>query len=156
MAREPITETIAGLEVTSLPLPFAQAEPLLPEVGQFVALVFEELANALDGVDLKSINLGTLKVNKLLGAIRTASMHLGEGKLAKLAPKITATTSVICEDLTGEKVRRDLGNAKDRNAVFDAYPEAYLPILWMAGRATFGRFFSAAALTGGETSSASS
>lgn len=168
MAREPLTDTIAGLEVTALPLPFSQAEPLIPEVGVFLALVLEELAKALEGVDikallgdgksfdLKTVNLDKLKVDKLAAAMRTAMIHLGDGKLAKLAPKIMASTSVIVADMAGEPIRRELGKAKEREMVFDEHPEAYLPILWFAGRVTFQRYFPGAALTGGATQSAPS
>lgn len=174
MAKEPKTETIEGLKVTSMPLPFAQAEPMLPEVGQFLALVFEELARALDGIDLKAIfggveggkldirkiNLGMISgatIGKLGGVMRTAAIHLGEGKLSRLAPKLLATTTVVFADpITGEREIKDLSKTKDREVVFDEHPAAYLPIVFFAGRTTFLRYFSVAALTGGETQSESS
>lgn len=167
MGREPKTETVGGLRVTSQPLPFVQAEPLLADVGQFIALALEELAKVLDGVDIKAlfpadgqpfdarkINLGSAQVSKFGTALRTAAFHLGEGRLAKLAPRIMATTYVDLPDMAGEIQRRDLGKAKDRELVFDEHPEAYLPILWFAGRTTFARYFPVAALIGGETPSA--
>lgn len=174
MARDPKTDTIEGLKVTSMPLPFAQAEPMLPEVGQFLALVFEELAKAVDGVDLKAmmgaseggkfdirkINLGTISgatLGKFGAAARTAAVHLGDGKLSKLAPRLLATTTVVFVDpITGEREIKDLSKAKDREVVFDECPAAYLPIVFFAGRTTYERYFSAAALTGGETPSGSS
>jgi hypothetical protein len=176
MGREPQTAEIAGLKVTALPLGFQSAEPLIPEVGQFIGLVLEEIAKAFEGVDIKAfianlsangsadgkIDIGKVDVTKLLGAaglkpdkfataIRTAFTHLSDGKLSRLAPKILAATCVDMPDISGEMQRRDLSKSKDRETVFDEHPEAYLPIVWFAGRVTFGRYFSVAALTGGET-----
>jgi len=171
MAKEPKTTKIDGLEVTSIPLPFETSEPMLPDVGVFLTLVFEQLAGVLDGVDLKSM-LGVVSdgkfdirkieipgavLVKLGGVLRTAALALGDGKLSRLAPKLLSTTTVIFVDpISGERELKDLSKAKDRALVFDEHPAAYLPTVFFAGRTTYERYFPVAALTGGATPNGSS
>lgn len=160
MGREPQTETIEGLEVTSTPLTFECAEPLLPDVGQFLALLLRELPSALASVDLGNLDkldLKTIDVSKIAPVLHAVTSYFGEGKLSKMAPKILAGTTVLFPDpFTGEKEVKDLAKAKDRAAVFDEYPSAYLPIVFFAGRSTFLRFFPGLAQRGDGTPSGSS
>jgi hypothetical protein len=141
MGREPVTQEIAGLKVTSSPLPFPRSQELLPEVGQLMALVMRELGS----VNVKL----TDDIMTLAPALGSLTAHLSGGTLERLAPKLLASTQVIMEDARGEKAVFDLLKEKDRNAVFDEHPEAYFPILIFAGRVTFARFFPASVLTGG-------
>jgi hypothetical protein len=157
MSREPQTDTIEGLEVTSIPLPFSAAEPMLPDVGQFLALLIKEMSTAFEGVDFKALKLGGLDVSKLAPALAAVSAYFGEGKLTKLAPKLLAgTTVVFTDDLSGEKELKDLSKAKDRELVFDENPAAYLPVLFFAGRTTYARFFPGIARAGDAIPSGSS
>jgi len=157
MAKEPKTTKIDGLEVTSTPLPFERAEPMLPDVGQFLALMIAQMSSAFAGVDLKSLSLGQLDVSRLAPVLSAVSMHLGDGKLSKLAPKLLSTTTVVFVDpISGERELKDLSKAKDRELVFDEHPAAYLPTVFFAGRTTYERYFSEAVLTGGATPNGSS
>lgn len=145
MGREPVIDEIGGRKVTSQPLPFPQAEALLPEVGELLSLMAGELGSAFtEGkISLKD------DVMKLAPALSTVAQFFGGGRLTKLAPKLLACTTVIMPDMRGELANYELGKEKDRNYVFDDQPELYFPILFFAGRVTFKRFFPASVLTAG-------
>jgi hypothetical protein len=44
-------------------------------------------------------------------------------------------------DIKARNANFELGKDKDRAAVFDEHPEAFVPIVLFAGRVTFARFF---------------
>lgn len=139
--RQPVETVISELKFTSRPLPFPQAQELLPEVAHIVALAFEKLGAAVAG-GVK----GEDDVLALLPALVPIVEHFGQGKLTKLSSKLFLCTSVVMADHRGESTNFELGNEKHRTEVFDDYPEAYLPALFFAGRVTYERFFPAAAL----------
>ena len=147
MGREPITETICGLTVTSSPLPFARAQELLPDIANLFSLIIKEMGGISD---LK----GTDDIVKLAPILGSVAGFLVGGNLERLAPKILAATEVIMADNRGDKLKYKLDTEKDRISVFDEHPEAYLMILLFAGRVTFARFFPASVLTAGEVKAA--
>jgi hypothetical protein len=110
--------------------------------------------------ELGSAVAGGIKGNddvwKLLPRLDPASIRSLVETLVKRAPKILASTTVIMPDHAGEAARFELGKEKDRNAVFNEHPEAFLPILIFAGKVTFERFFPVIAQPAGETPNASS
>ena len=143
MGRQPVELELLGLKVTCQPLKFPEAQAILPEVMHLVSLVLKEVGTVLTEGGL---NIREDDVVKLLPALTPLTAHFRDGLLERLAPKILAATSVVMKDLRGEPSRYDLMKESDRNAVFDEHPEVYLPLLFVAGRVTFGRFFPAGAL----------
>jgi hypothetical protein len=140
MARKVVTETVAGFQVTAQALPFKQAQELLPEVMQVVSTLLSHIGPAALAAQ-DPVGMAT--------AIYALGRHLGEGKLAALAPKVLACTTAVADDQ-----RYELGNSEQRSEFFDAHPEAYLPALMFAGRVTFGGFFRGAGQAVGTTRSA--
>lgn len=157
MARLPVTTTLLGLEVTSEPLPFARAEPLIPEVLEFISVVLQQGAGLVaQFFATKQVSIQSLDV-EMLGAVgMQAAKYFGAGRLQRLAPLIMFSTSVPMRMLNGNVERKELGKDADRNYVFDEHPEAFFPILFFAGSVTFKRFFPASlwdALRGDATQS---
>lgn len=144
MGREPVTEEILGLKVTTQPLPFPVSEPLLPEVGELLSLMAAELGGALKSGQVKWSD----DVMKLAPVLGTVSKFFGAGRLQRLSPKVLSTTTVVMENMKGDLQNWEMGKEKDRNYVFDEHPELYIPTLFFAGRVTFKRFFPASALAG--------
>lgn len=139
--RQAVEQEILGLKFTAQPLPFPQAQSLLAEVGMLLSLVVRELGPAV-ARGIKS----TDDVTVMLPVLVPVMEHLGQGRLERLAPKLLACTTVVVPDITGALTRHELMKEADRNAVFDDYPETYLPALFFAGKVTFGRFFPGSAL----------
>jgi hypothetical protein len=152
MARDPVTEELLGRKVTSQPLPFPQAEALLPEVGELLALMAQELGDALSSgkINLKD---DVMKLAPVLGKV---SQFFGGGRLQKLSPRILACTTIVMPDMKGELANYELSKEKDRTYTFDEQPELYFPTLFFAGRVTFQRFFPASVLTAAATRTPSS
>lgn len=141
MSRLPVESEINGLKVVSLPLPFPSAQPLIPEVAEIVSLALRHLGGMVSASG--EVSLKTQDVLKLAPVLGELAAHLGAGRLERLAPKIMATTTVICEDVKGELQSYDLGKDKERNYVFDEHPGIYFQVLIFAGMVTFKRFFPA-------------
>ena len=131
MGRQPVSDEILGLKVTSHPLPFERAQPLIPDIGEFLLRIVTELgAAAAAGIK------GTDQAIKLVEKLNPPSVKALLETINKHAKTILSTTNV---ELHGEI--RDLGKDKDRTAVFDEHPDAFVPIVIFAGRVTFQRFF---------------
>lgn len=143
MGRQAVTEEILERRVTSTPLPFPIAQDLLPEVGELLSLMVEQMGDALTSGKL-SLKDDVLRLAPVLGAV---SRFFGQGRLTRLAPKVLSHTVVVMPDMRGELANYELGKDKDRNYVFDEQPELYFPTLMFAGRVTFARFFPASVLT---------
>ena len=135
---------IGELRVTSHPLKFEQSQPLLPTVGQFLSVAAGEILPLLTSGKLKATDdlMNPVVMGQMAPALGAISTFL-DGRLEKLAPKILAATTVVMKNEAGEALNYELIKEKDRNAVFNAHPEAFLLILFHAGRVTFGRFFPA-------------
>lgn len=135
MGREPVEAEIGGLTVTSRPLPFEKSQPLIPKVAQVLAIGLEKFGAAfLHGLKTTDDAL------KLAPVFRELAEHL-DGKLEILAPQILFSTTVVMENVKGERQVYELGKTKDRSDVFDEHPEIYFQSLIFAGRVTFARFF---------------
>lgn len=135
MSREPVDAEMGGLTVTSRPLTFERAQPLIPKVAQVIAIGIERLG----AVFLKGLKSNEDAI-KLAPVFRELAEHL-DGKLEVLAPQILFSTTVVMENIKGEKQVYELGKQKDRSEVFDEHPEIYFQALIFAGRVTFARFF---------------
>lgn len=146
MGREPITDTVVGLSVTSSPLPFPKAQELIPDIMKILGLLGASVMPLVKG-GLKT----TDDVMKLGPVIAALGNYLADGKLEWLAPKILASTVVIAD---GEKY--ELLKDQERNNFFNEHPEAFIPMLVFAGRITFARFFPERGLLGGLTQRPSS
>lgn len=135
--RQPVEADIFGLKATAQPLLFPDSQAILPEVMTIVAIGMRELGSA--------VMTGVVKLDddvvKLLPALVPITQHFENGYLARIAPKILACTTVVMPDFKGDLSKFELSKEADRSAVFNDYPEAYLPMLFFAGRVTFGRFF---------------
>lgn len=143
MSRLPSTTTINTAEVEATPLPFREAQALLPTVAQLMSEVFDNLGPAIASGRLK-LDADTMDP-AALGAMLPALGGLGrflEGKLDKLAPRILATTVVIVDTGKG-KEKFELNKLKEREELFDERPDLYFPVLIWSGRLTFQRFFPA-------------
>ena len=152
-----------GLTVTCTRLKYEAAEDILPEVGGIFVAAIEQALNgvgALDGglenLDIKELrDLKKIDVAKwipiLAPILSKMFKQLGRGELKRLAPLILAGTEVIMEVEPGIKERHLMSSAKDRAKVFEAYPEAYIPMLLYAGKVTFARYFPVAGLGAGLT-----
>jgi hypothetical protein len=141
--------SVGDLEVTSRPLRFEKAEDILAEVTHFVAAtvthLVENAPKLMSDVAAKGLkDEDVLKlVPLLMPSVAHVSKQLVDGNMLKrLAPLVLAATSVTMPNpTTGEREERHLVNVKDRAAVFEAHPGLYYPILFHAGRVTFGPFF---------------
>lgn len=145
MGREPVTEELLGVHITSTPLPFPKSQELLPDVMQIVSVLGANLASMLKG-GLK----GTDDFSKLIPVLGAFAQQIGGGKLQWLTPKLLASTYAVLE-VNGDKAKFDLSKEDERNDFFDERPDLYLVTLFMAGRVTFGRFFPARGRGGGAT-----
>lgn len=147
MGREPVTETILGVKITSSPLPFPLAQELLPDVLSTYAVIGGSFAVLVKG-GLKGVD----DLGKLGPAGKEIGAHLGGGKLVALTPKLLATTYAVLEQDGGaDPIKYDLSKADERNAFFDERPDLYIPALSFAGRVTFARFFPGKGRGGGAT-----
>ena len=155
-----------GLTVTCTRLKYEAAEDILPEVlGIFIGALEKALQGigALEGglENLSMESFGSLKkadvskwIHVLAPILSKMFAQLGHGELKRLAPLIMAETEVVMEVESGVKERHLLSSAKDRAKVFEAHPEAYIPILIYAGKVTFARYFPVAGLGAGLTATA--
>lgn len=151
MSRLPSDTVINGAHVEAVPLPFREAQALLPTVAQLVSEVFENLSPAIASGRLK-LDAETMDP-AALGALLPALGGIGrflEGKLDKLAPRILATTVVIV-DMGKGKEKYELNKLKEREELFDERPDLYFPTLIWSGRLTFQRFFPAKDKEEGDT-----
>jgi hypothetical protein len=161
--------SIAGLMVKAQPLLFSAAKPLLPDVGEFIARLAVEARQAIASgiVPLELLNLKRgatptledlkkLDLWKLIDRLDPTRVRGLLEVLTKHDIKIMSCTIVVMPGDEGELENHELSKEKDRNAVFDAHPEAYIPILLFAGRVTFSRFFPGIARRDSATPSESS
>lgn len=146
--REPVEATISGFKVISEPLPFKIGQRHLPDVGELVALLFDDVAPLfasgkikLDKLSIKDPSTLLAITPYLLPLLGKVSRHFGDGKLEYLAPKLLSSTFVIMSDMKGEPQKKELANEADRNYVFDERPDLFLPVLVFAGSVTYLRFF---------------
>lgn len=141
MSRLPTTETILGATVEATPLPFREAQALLPTVAQLVAEVFDNIGPMIASGKF-TLDLDVMSP-AALGAILPALGGMGrflDGKLDKLAPRIMATAVVIVDTGKG-KEKYELCKIKEREELFEERPDLYFPLLLWTGRLTFQRFF---------------
>lgn len=149
LGMQPVEQAFGeDVKATCKPLPFASAQPLIPEVGEIISLALTDLAPAIATGSLK-LDASLIKMLPVLfPTMRVLFAYLGVGgRLERLAPKILANTFVVMPDAKGELETYEMKNEKDRNRVFDTHPEIYFPLLIMAGQVTFTRFFPAASTT---------
>lgn len=156
MANRRTEDIILGdLLVTSQMLPYESAEDILPDILQIVTRAVDRVRAELGPNGMALIgNLDKIKTEEdlktilqlMLPAFQSVADNLGNGTLKRLAPLILATTTVVMSDETGSKSKLELVKKADRATVFEAFPNAYFPILFFAGKVTFARFFSVAGL----------
>lgn len=171
-SHEPVETEVAGLKVKARPLLHAQSKPLLPDITEFVTRLIRALAkllgtSALDGLlaagtKLDAKHLPTLfaalrkaKVDEALDRIEPADARVLMEILTRHDVALLQRTTVVMSAPTGQLENYELGKDKDRADVFDAHPNAYLPILIFAGRVTFERYFFVTAPRASATPSAS-
>lgn len=129
-----------AIRVTTEQLCYEDAEDLLPEVMDIIGGAFEHFAALVtDG----EVNVTADDIVKLTPILGTLAKKIGGGRLRQLAPRILKTTSVLMPDPAGGKQNLHLVKKEDRAIVFETRPDIYFPILWFAGKVTFGRFFPA-------------
>lgn len=123
--------------VTSEALAYEPAEDLLPDIMGIVTGALDRIAPLLASGEIS----GTDDVIKLAPALGGLVSQLSGGRLKALVPKILAGTSVVMPGADGQKIKYDLVKKDERAACFEARPHNYFPILFFAGKVTFGRFF---------------
>jgi len=142
--------------VASKPLPYERAEDDLAEVYQIVMRIGNALFTSIGAEGLAKLVSEKMNTDDLAGllvpllpTIQLATDQLGNGVLKRLAPRMMfSTTAIAPVGDNGEKENLDLGKTNDRAKLFDAYPSTYLPIVFHAGRVTYGRFFPGSDLAG--------
>lgn len=153
----PVEKTIGNLRVSTTPLLFTSAQPLIPTMMELIAIATQDLAGlvASKQIDLKGNLSDPAVAAAMLPGLRGVSAFLN-GRLETLAPKILATTRVAAPISSGDVEWHDMSNLKDRSFIFDEYPESYFPILIHAGVVSFGRFFPGRGRRGTEEDSSTS
>lgn len=141
MARK--TETLdfdnGEIRVTTEQLPYEDAEDLLPDVMDIVGGAFEHFSKLVQDGEVKVTADDVMKLSPILV---TLAKKIGGGRLRQLAPRLLKTTSIVMV-VDGDKQKLDLVKKEDRATCFEARPDLYFPVLWFAGKTTFGRFFPA-------------
>lgn len=136
-------------------LPYDLSEELMPDVWQILSAALDklqahsalllELMKSHEGDEMGQALLAELPrllpiLTEVAGAV---GEKLGNGKLKWLAARLFRCTRVVLSDPeTGDKERVDLSKVEERAKVFETYPETYLPMVFLAGKVTYGRFFS--------------
>lgn len=135
------------LIVSTVPLLFDHAQPMLPQILEIVSIASRDLVAMIASgkIDLKADTLDPNTVASIFPSLQNLAAYL-DGKLEKLAPKLLATTRVAAPTRTptgeeGELEWHEMQKLSDRNYIFNEYPEIYLQVVFHAGRVTFGRFF---------------
>lgn len=131
------TEGLPDARITAQALPIEDAEDLLPEVLELVAVAGQHALGLLTTGKVQ----GTDDVLALLPALPALTAKLGGGRLRSLHRRACRTTSVTLTDERGEKTKYDLVNDKERAECLDARPDLYLRILLAALKVTYARFF---------------
>lgn len=143
-ARLPVTEEVGGVKVRCTPMPLPQAEELIPEIVEFVALMLKEITKGDGAVSLQQLlnpEVGEIDLERIASALMVGGSFLAGGRLARLAPKLFATCAVALPDLDGVISWRELSKESERTKALDECAHAYFPILFFAGRINFKRFF---------------
>lgn len=152
MARTPKETEFMGCKFKVTPLPYKLAEDHLADVGVIVTHLFERaaedvdpaivqaLANVKDASDLKAEQLQAI-VPVLGGLARAVFRQLGNGVLQRIGPAIFGSVIATATDAKGELSKFELVKDSDRGEFFDEHPETYFPLLFVAGSATYSRFF---------------
>jgi hypothetical protein len=171
-SHDPVTTEIAGLKVKARPLPHAQSKPLLPDITEFMARLIRALVKligtaAIDGLLASGTKLDAKHLPTLFAALRKAKVDEAIDRLDPADARVLMDiltrhdiailqgTTVVMRAPNGQLENYELAKDKDRSDVFDAFPNAYLPILVFAGRVTFERYFFVTAPRASETPSAS-
>jgi len=155
-ARPKETHEIDGMSVTIEALPFERATDILADVQLIVTKTLE----AGIGSIIPLFRSGKLKLDAdgiqkilpvIMPSLSAATRELadraqhGMTMLKWLEPKLLETVTVVMADEKGVKEHKQLMLAADRAVVFDAHPSAYYPIMFIAGRLSFARYFPVAA-----------
>lgn len=141
--KTPTELDIFGVKFTFAPLPFRDSSPMVPEIGEIVSTAMREFGSLLTSGSIRMDD----DVVKLLPALSPIFSFFGNGRLERLGPKLLASTTAIADLGDGQgKQRLELMKTDDRDLLFDAYPECYIPAVFMAGKVTFSRFFPASVL----------
>lgn len=148
--------TIGKVHAICEALPYEKAEDSLPDVASFVARALEQIRDLIPAIAEFSVkgseDVDMAMVWKLLPLFAPALVkvadQMGNGTLKRLAPLILASTEVRVPDENGKMERLELMKASDRATLFDQHPEAYFPLLFLAGKVTYGRFFPVLGLKG--------
>lgn len=153
LGRQPVEAEIAGLKVTTTPLPFNNSQPLIADVAEFMSVAVRAIGPVFtSGLVKGTDDIGDPKViAAVLPHLGDIAKYFGAGRLERLAPKVMATTVVVMHSPKGELENYELGKQKEREQVFDEHPEAFFPILFFAGKVTFKRFFPAVAQAAKDT-----
>lgn len=141
---EPTEWTFAGVKCHILPLKFEAAHPMLPMVAELLTIGFSDIVELVKSgrIDPKADVLDPAIVMAVVPSLRGVAQFLGESdRLSRFGPKILA--GVRC---AVDEEWQELAKEKDRNYVFEKHPELYLPLVFQAGRVTFGRYFPAGVL----------
>lgn len=146
------TEGFPDARIAAQALPIEDAEDLLPEVLELVAIAGTHALGLLTSGSVR----GTDDVLALLPALPELTAKLGNGRLRSLHKRACRTTSVTLADERGEKTKYDLVNDKERAECLDARPDLYLRILLQALKVTYARFFPGLARLGAGKKAASS
>lgn len=160
MGRTPVTETINGLKVTSAPLKFELAQAMLPDAIEFVSRGIKELGTLIQYA--KFDKDGKVEMTpELKAALPAIISSLKPSELRELMTiinrnsfKLLASTTVVMPDVKGDMETKTLSTPKDYEEVFEEHPQMYLPVVLLAGRVTFARFFPDLVRPGGKTPSA--
>jgi hypothetical protein len=156
--RSPVPLDLDEVQVEARPLPFEKAEDSLPDVGVIVSRIAESMSLSLgdEGVKkLLAVDVDTITPAQmvallvpLLPSARTLFEQLDRGMIKRLVPALLfSTTAIAPVGENGAKERLELAKSTDRAKLFDAYPDAYFPILFFAGIVTYKRFFPASVLS---------
>lgn len=149
---------VGDLKVTTTPLPFNASQPMLPEVAEFIGIAAQHIGPLLASGVISSMDklVDPKVISQLAPVLVDIGKYFGSGRLDRLAPKVLATTTVIMKVPGGELETFELGKGKQYQAVFDEHPEAFLSILFFAGKVTFSRFFPGLGKAGKGTTAAES
>lgn len=135
------------LVVSTVPLLFDHAQPMLPQIMEIVSIASRDLVAmvASGKIDLKADTIDPNTIVSIFPSLQNLAAHL-DGRLEKLAPKLLGTTRVAAPTRTpsgeeGDLEWHEMSKPSDRSYIFNEYPETYIPIVFHAGRVTFGRFF---------------
>lgn len=142
IGRVPVEDTLLGMTITTTPLSFPVAQPLLPDVVRFLTK-----AGTLISLIMSSGVTGVEDVKKLLAFLPRLDPE-AMGFLIELLNKhskviLSSTTVVMPHPVSGELENFELKDDKRRVMVFDERPDLFMPLCIFAGKVAFARFFPA-------------